>query len=143
MRSLSLMAALVALAGCDDGGDDGADAGVSIDIVGSWVDAFGTAHAISTTQWVQSFDGKDTVFAFETFDREAMTIIARNADENEFNGGLFSRFDWLTFEGRLLYCQIAFDKPTAEEAAATASGDPTDPLVGGCGMFPWSELLMP
>lgn len=136
---------LFGLIACDDGGDTGGDAGVGeLSLVGTWVDPFATEHVISMTQWTQTLNGMTSVFDILTFDTDSKVIIAENAADNMFAPGKFSRFDWTQVDDRLFFCQSAFDKDTAEDAADSPSADPTDPTTGGCGgMFPWSELLMP
>ena len=67
---------------------------------------------------------------------------AQNDAANMFNPGLYSRFDWVVDGEDVFVCQAAFDKATAQDAAAVAPSDDSDPLNGGCGgMFPWTQLL--
>lgn len=147
MRTLICSSLLLfALTGCDDADDDfGGDGGVeAISIVGTWVDPFATEHVISESAWVQTFDGMVSRFAVVSFDADSMVLIAENDADNMFAAGKFSRFDWTQVDDRLFFCQSAFDKETADEAADSPSADPTDPTTGGCGgMFPWTELLSP
>lgn len=174
MRSLtSIFLVLLAFAACDDGADGTTDAGaadavimedgavdpadmgaepdVEVDagaaesgIEGTWVDTFGTEHIITLSEWTQTFEGDASLFLISTFDADAQVIIAENDAGNMFSPGKFSRFDWTWVDDRLFFCQSAFDKDTAEDAANAEAADPSDPTTGGCGgMFPWSELLMP
>jgi len=113
-------------------------------IVGNYTDDFGDSHAISSDQWLQSFSSGDTLtFAIELYDNHEQFIVAENGDDDLYNAGLFSRFDWTwDADSILYYCQSAFDAETADDAEATARPDDSDPASAGCGVssFAWTSL---
>ena len=149
-RYLFMFCLSATLVACDDGsdpadpGDGGVDAApmTGFPLAGSWVDEFGTEHAITETSWVQTAGGMASTFELLDVDTEEGRIIAANDAANPFNPGLFSRFDYVDTGADLFYCQAAFDAATVEAAAAPAPSDTTDPATSGCGgMFPWTRLL--
>lgn len=128
------LAALIVLAGCSDDDDDG------LEITGTYLDDFGTTHVITGSTWTQTFDGSSLSFTFVKFDNGQDFLVAENGADNSFNPGLFSRFDWTTFNSTLYQCQIAFSEETAAAAEAVTTADRTDPTTGGCGGFAWSGM---
>lgn len=102
---------------------------------GVWVDDYGGAHEVDH-QTVRDDYGTFHVLRFDAAER---WLLARNDAANEFNAGLYSRFDWVEVGGVLWYCQSAFDAASEEDALA-ASANADDPATGGCGGFPWSQL---
>lgn len=145
----AILFSVLALTACDDGTDPadspdggGGAGGGGFPLAGSWVDTFGTTHTITEDAWVQTFMGADSTFAFVDINTEQRQILAQNDAANMFNPGLYSRFDWVVDGEDVFVCQAAFDKATAQDAAAVAPSDDSDPLNGGCGgMFPWTQLL--
>jgi hypothetical protein len=140
----------LALAACDDGPstdeETGTEAGtetgsetetgdeMSLAIVGTYTDDFADTHMISETEWINSAGS----FAISQYSNEEMWLVAQNAEANEFNPGLWSRFDWAWDGEQLYYCQSVYDGPTIDDALA-GSADASD-LMTGCGMFAWSQL---
>ena len=111
------------------------------DIVGSYMDAYMTSHIITARSWTQSYEGfAPSVFHFLSVNNENAFIIAENDAMNEYSPSLFSRFDWITIEGQLWFCQSTFDAETAEAAEATPPADSSDVSMSGCGESPWSAL---
>ncbi len=146
-RAAILLSVLV-LTACDDEGDPadapdgGAGGGGGFPLAGTWVDTFGTTHTITEDAWVQTAMGQDSTFDFVAIDTDLRQILAQNSPANPFNPSLFSRFDWVVDGEDIFVCQAAFDAASAQDAAAVAPSDDSDPLNGGCGgMFPWTQLL--
>lgn len=132
-------------AGCPepDGGDTGVDPhpDADIPILGTWTDEFGTTHEIDESRWTQAYLGYDPlVFELTTWEPAERWVVGRNGEDNAFDPGLWSRFDWLDAAGvGLYYCQVAFAAETEDDAAAAPAAD-ADDVDGGCGGFPWTAL---
>jgi len=109
-------------------------------IAGEWFDDWDARHSITSSRWIQSSDFGTSTFEIIEFDKENRSVVARNADSNQFSPGLFSRFDWTEKDGRVYYCNTRFDAATAQEAAGEAPADGADPENGGCVSFAWSRL---
>jgi hypothetical protein len=114
-------------------------------LVGDYTDAGMGAHVISQNVWAQTYGESTSHFIFTQVvnneGNESGQLIAKNGPENEFNPGLWSRFDWKLQQGDYWYCQSAYDAPTATDAGAAAAADDSDVENSGCGgMFPWSRL---
>lgn len=107
-----------------------------LSIVGEYVDDFGSSHHITEAQW-RIDEARFAILEFSNADRR---LIAANAPENTYFPGKFSRFDWATAEGTLWYCQIAYDKPSLDDARATPAPDASKLESSGCSGFPWSRL---
>ena len=109
-------------------------------IFGDFIDNFGGGHWIGEGLWIQTYSPSVSAFNVTEIDAEGQFLIAENDADNEYNPGLWSRFDWVIADGALYYCQTAFDAATAEDAAAVARADDADPANGGCGVSAWSAL---
>ena len=120
----------------------------TLDLVGSYADSWGTAHAVTLTTWAQTSSwtedggmvGDTSEFTFLYHSNEQQWVIAQNSDSNAWNAGLFSRFDWVTVDEQLYFCQTAFDAASAREALELAAADANDPANGGCGFSTWSSI---
>ena len=110
------------------------------EIAGSYVDDFGSAHIITDTTWTM-YD--TTLFHFVEVDNEGDWLVAHNDPTNDYNPDQYSRMDWMDDGTTLWFCQTVYDAPDADTAATTAPADASDPAAGGCGGFPWSQLLVP
>ncbi|HOU53129.1 MAG TPA: LIC_13355 family lipoprotein [Myxococcota bacterium] len=108
-----------------------------LEIAGTWQDPWGGTHRISESRWEMVGMGSFEVLEFHN---DGRWIVAQNDPANQWNPGLFSRFDWTFLDQNLWYCQTAFAAASREEAAATPAADSTDPATGGCGGFPWTLL---
>lgn len=151
---LCSIALLLALPGCDpaDADDDAPDAApdtdggegegelAPIDIVGDYIDDYDSPHAITAEGWTQGADDTLSTTRFTAVDNAARVAIGQNTAEHPFAADRFSRFDWAFVDGRLWYCQPAFDAADAATAAATPAPDASDPAIGGCGGFAWTGL---
>ena len=134
--ALIISCSLGLVACSDDGGSEAGDetGGEGLEIVGEYIDNFMTAHSISEDEW--SFAG--SVFAIAEYDNDAMYVVAQNGEANDFNPGLWSRFDWAWDGEQLYYCQSVYDGPTIEDARA--GGADAGDLAMGCGGFAWTML---
>ena len=140
----------VAETGGDPGTDPGADAPEDIPadtpreplaIAGSYTDGFGGQHAITQATWTQAFAGSAaSVFNLSQWDNGAKWVTAQNDAANGFNPGLWSRFDWTTFQDALYFCQTRYDAASEAEALAATAADPADPTTAGCAGFAWTAL---
>ena len=113
----------------------------SLAIVGRYDDNFDededVDHEITETTWTNG----SSVYHIKSFDNQERWIIAQNDDDNEWNAGKFSRFDWVEKGSKLYYCQSAYDADDEAAAKATDTSDPDD-LEEGCGgAFAWTELF--
>lgn len=135
-----LPATLCALAACDPPlppGDTGAD---GLEIVGTYTDAFGTSHEISDSAWIQTFPGYEPMsFDISAWDNAERWVVARNGEDNAYDAGMWSRFDWSAgSDGHLYYCQSVFSAESEQGATdAPAAGEDLD---AGCGGFSWTDL---
>ena len=108
-----------------------------LSITGGWTDSWGSTHAINAFRWAIDF----SFFEVSQADDGAGWLVAQNGLANEWNPGLWSRFDWTwDAEGALWYCQTAYDAATEADALATPAADAADPAAGGCGGFTWTSL---
>ena len=108
----------------------------ALEIRGSFDDSWGGEHTITQTTWVTG----GSSFAISQFDNDEQFIIAQNGEDNAYNPGLWSRFDWASVDGALWYCQTAYAAESEEAALATEAADATNPSDGGCGGFSWTQL---
>ena len=133
LRSVLLMAAFLCISAC---AGDNTDSQSHLNIIGTYVDEFGTTQTITQTTWSDSFGDVFHILSYSNFQEY---LIAQNDAANAFNPSLYSRFDWTRFNGDLYYCQSAFDAPDFNTALA-ASADPSNPSASGCGGFLWTNL---
>ncbi|MFT7520567.1 MAG: hypothetical protein ACI9MC_002716 [Kiritimatiellia bacterium] len=108
-------------------------------IMGTWADSWGTLHTIDDTNWQQG------TFSFEiaSYDNDVGVVIVHNGADNDWNPGLWSRLDWTESPDGMWYCQTAYDAATQQEAEDTEGANASDPVSGGCGGFPWTQLTEP
>lgn len=117
----------------EDNSDDAAPEPLSFS--GTFIDGWGGEHTIGQDSWVSG----SSVFHVATWSNQEQYIVAQNDTDNEWNPDLWSRFDWVTVESQLCYCQTTYDAPTLDDALA-AGADDSDPATTGCGGFAWSTL---
>ncbi len=111
-----------------------------LEIIGAYADDFGTTHTITADLWTMDFGGDPATFDVLQYSNADDYLVAQNGAGNAFNPGLYSRFDWSSYQNELYFCQGTFDAASEAEAAAAESPDPSGPTAGGCGGFPWSRL---
>ena len=123
-------------------------ASADLDLAGSYADNWGIAHEIELNRWVQvSSWGSDGGVVTDTSEFVRLHhsnrqgwMIAQNHENNSWNAGLFSRFDWVDHEDQQYFCQTTYDAMTAKEALETVAADASDPANGGCGFSSWSAM---
>ena len=121
---------------CDDGfTSEGSTCVALLDVLGAWIDDWGSFHDVTYESWTID----TSVFHITQFDNDAAFLVAQNDAANEWNGDLWSRFDWTHDGADLYYCQVAYDAADEASAAANTSADRTD-LSTGCAGFGWSKL---
>lgn len=105
-----------------------------IELVGEWHSGFGGVEVITKERWGTA--------AIVTHDNQANSAVLKNADDDLFYPGKFSKVVWTEpVGGRLHYCTLDFGLESEAEARGTTKvADPTAPDVGGCGGFPWTAL---
>ena len=109
----------------------------AIEIAGSWDDSFGGSQQITSFLWTQGA----YLFHIQQYDNDAKWAVAENDASNEYNAGLFSRFDWhWDAAGDLWYCQTAYDAASAEDALSADAPDSSDLETAGCGGFSWTMM---
>lgn len=113
-------------------------------ILGTWADDFGQDHAVTGATWIITGFGETSLFDVVDYDNETRTVIAKNAADNPYNAGLWSRFDWTTHEDELWYCQGVIDGATEADARSpAAAANDHSPDTEGCAGYAWSRLREP
>ncbi|MEO1200059.1 MAG: hypothetical protein AAFX39_12635 [Pseudomonadota bacterium] len=121
--------------------------GESVDIAALYVDNFAGWHSVGEEAWLSFTSGSQLIFHLCSVDNNNSYLIAQNSLGNNFNPGLFSRFEWSESNGQLFYCQQVYNSGSASEAEdfsvhpAADSSDPNDSGCGANGQFPWSQLV--
>jgi hypothetical protein len=110
-----------------------------LEIIGTYIDEYSTTQIVTATEWSDSYGD---VFHIRSYSNEQDFLLAQNDPANPYNGGLYSRFDWTTFNSDLYYCQSVYDAPDIATAEA-GSADRTNPPASGCGGFNWTNLTPP
>jgi hypothetical protein len=110
------------------------------EVHGAWTDPFGGQITIDGVEITVGYDGFPPSRFLVLAGWEAQWILTRNAGDNPFSPGLYSRFDFTPGEVTAwLYCQTVFDGADAAAALGAARAD-ADDLETGCGGFPWSPI---
>ena len=109
-------------------------------LAGTWTDGLST-HTITDQQWtIDAGVYGISDFQITQFDNDAAFLIAQNASDNSYFADQWSRFEWLTIDDQLYYCQILFDGADEQAALDAGPADASDPSTAGCGAFAWSPL---
>ncbi|HCP45440.1 MAG TPA: hypothetical protein DIU15_05330, partial [Deltaproteobacteria bacterium] len=120
----------------DDSGDDSPSARIAIG--GQWSGPADGVHTVSSSSWSDPYGA---TFNLSQFQNAQQFAIAQNHADNDFNPGLWSRFDWTWDEfNTLWYCQTCYDCEDEGEALATDAADSSALSSDGCGGFAWSSL---
>jgi len=138
-------ALLLALAGCQDSTvTTKASPGAQLtpptpSIAGTRYDSNGQIYTISQSAW------NDPTGAYRIADvsNTGQHLIAQNAQSNAANPGLWSRFDWTTYQGDLYACHTVGDAANPGDAAATPAAQVANPATGGCAGGAWIHLAGP
>ena len=137
---LSLVALLCA---CSSDADGGRGAGwTEIELVGAWVDPFGTVVTITATDW----NGKGKDFEFKTkivaHDNTENWAVTQSSADDTFNANKFGKQVWTEPKAGIFHhCTVVFGLDSVELAkASTKTADDNDLEGKGCGGFPWTKL---
>jgi hypothetical protein len=117
-----------------------------IELLGGYEDGFGGDHEVSAATWLSG----GSVFHLLEVSNEEDWAVAQNDCDNQYNPGLYTRFDWTTAAsgaagaggadgGTLYYCQTGYAEESAEAARDLSPADVND-LETGCNGFSWSSL---
>ena len=112
-----------------------------IAIAGIHLDSYGGDNKVTDKAWTVGTGDSAATFEITQYDNASGFAIAENGAENEYNPGLWSRFDYVEYEGDWWVCTTAYAAASEQEAAETPASDATDPSSGGCGgTFAWTNL---
>lgn len=107
---------------------------------GEFTDDYGNRFAISDSLFAQQPHGR---FEIVEWNVREQFVIAHNAATNSSDPGLWTRIDWMQFEGMAPYtwgfCLTAYKAPTREAARATPAADRANPRTG-CNGYPFSRM---
>jgi hypothetical protein len=107
---------------------------------GAFTDDYGNAFAISDSLFAQQPHGR---FEIVEWNVREQFVIAHNAATNSSDPGLWTRIDWMQFEGMAPYtwgfCLTAYKAPTREAARVTPAADRANPRTG-CNGYPFSRM---
>jgi len=106
------------------------------DVIGDFVDNSTYTHTISANQWING----NSTFSLIKNDIDNKFIIAQNSANNALSASKYSRFDWHKDGTDLYYCQIAYNKDSADDAEAVTKPTFTNAVAANCGTSPWSKL---
>ncbi len=108
--------------------------------LGSFTDDYGIEYRINDTLWMQVPDVEYRILSWDTV---AQFIIAQNGMYNPSEPGLYTRIDYMKFNGMAPYhwgfCLTTYAEPSAAEARQNTSADRAHPLKG-CGGYPFSRM---
>jgi hypothetical protein len=107
---------------------------------GAFTDDYGNRFAISDSLFAQQPHGRFEIVEWNVRDQ---FVIAHNAATNASDPGLWTRIDWMPFEGMAPYtwgfCLTAYKAPTREAARMTPAADRANPRTG-CNGYPFSRM---
>lgn len=124
------MAGAAGDAGCESPPSDN-----DVEVAGAYRDDYGFSHRVDDQLWRSG----DSLFHVLDHSNEERWLVARNDANNAFNAQLYSRFEWVTANGVLHFCQSQFAAQSARAAREAGRAD-ADDLEEGCGGFSWSRL---
>lgn len=109
-------------------------------LVGEFRDDYGNQFHVSDSLFVQLPRLRYHVVEWNLEERY---LLARNAEDNPSDRGLWTRIDWMAFTDMAPYtwgfCLTAYRAATAAAARATPPPDRTMPRTG-CNGFPFSRM---
>jgi hypothetical protein len=110
--------------------------------LGNFADDYGIRYTISESLWQQLPRSKFHIIRWNVVEQY---LIARNDDNNPGERGLYTRIDFMRFDGmepwRWGYCLTAYNAKSDKEAEAMAIADRANPKKG-CNGFPFSRMKM-
>ncbi|MXV15609.1 hypothetical protein [Hufsiella ginkgonis] len=109
-------------------------------VKGSFTDDYGIKYTITDTLWTQLPRTRFHIIRWNTKDQY---LVARNDAKNPGEPGLYTRIDYLQFEGmdpwKWGFCLSAYDAANDSIAEATAVADRKNPKKG-CNGYPFSRM---
>ena len=110
------------------------------DLVGEFEDDYGNSFRVSDTAFIQLPRARYQIIEWNSVEQY---IIARNGEANPSDAGLWTRIDWMTFNGMEPFtwgfCLTEYRAPTAAAARATPPAVRATPRTG-CNGFPFSRM---
>ncbi len=107
---------------------------------GNFTDDYGIRYSITDTLWVQQ---PRTRFHILRWNTKEQYLVARNDGNNPGEKGLYTRIDYMTFEGmepwKWGFCLTVYDAKNDSIAEATAIADRKNPRKG-CNGYPFSRM---
>jgi hypothetical protein len=107
---------------------------------GNFMDDYGIKYTINDTLWVQH---PRTRYHIIKWNVKEQYLVARNDGTNPGEGGLYTRIDFMQFNGmepwRWGYCLSVYDARTDAIAESTAKADRQNPKTG-CNGYPFSRM---
>lgn len=107
----------------------------TLEVVGEWDTNFGTSETITETTWG---DFQNVVY----FDNDANVAVTQNAEDADFDPGLYNRIEWTEIEADVFYyCTATFGEESEQAALeSSATVDSSDLEGAGCGGFSWTMM---
>jgi len=110
---------------------------------GKFIDDYGIQYTISDSLWFQQPNAKYHIIRCN--EKEGYLIV-RNGANNKSNPGMYSRIDYMTFEGmdpwKWGFCLSVYDAKTDSSAEKGYKADKLNPRKG-CNGFPFSRMKTP
>lgn len=108
--------------------------------VGDFTDDYGIKYTINDSVWLQY---PNTKYQIIHWDKKQKCIIARNADSNPTDAGLYSRIDYMEFKNMQPFtwgfCYTIYNAESEISAWQTIAADSHNPKKG-CNGFPYSRM---
>ncbi|RYY55837.1 MAG: hypothetical protein EOO09_08860 [Chitinophagaceae bacterium] len=148
MKNVLLIMVLASLSGCSHQKRLASPAATGFPVLpaaitGSFSDDYGSVYTITDTTIVQQ---PGNTYQLLSCDTASKVIIARNAMSNHSEQGLYTRIDYMFFEGMSPwtwgYCLTIYNAPTDSAALAAPSADRSNPRKG-CNGFPFTRMRRP
>ena len=110
-------------------------------LLGEFIDDYGIRYSISRESWSQ---GSATRYEILEWDLEARSILARNADGNPGDAGLWTRIDWVFLDAtsqeyQWAFCYAVYDASSPASAMSAVGTSRATPRTG-CNGFPFSRM---
>lgn len=111
-------------------------------IPGNYTDDYNIEYTISDESFLMK---PNTLFNIIEWNIEEQYFIAQNDSSNKFDGGLYSRIDWMFFENMEPYnwgfCLSSYKAPSPDSAKNVTSADRSQAITG-CNGFPFSRMKL-
>ena len=136
--NLCVIAACLSLAACGDDkttGESQNQTPTELEVGGIWSDNYGGWTVVQSSSW-----GNQVI---HQYDNDGNWAVTQNAADAEYSPSKFNYVVWTdaAADGHWWTCTVAFDIDTLEAALETENtSDSTDPSMGGCGDFAWTQM---